>query len=1057
MSDIIEIQPYSYSLWPGGSGDLGSDNWINASEQDVTTGQFLGFEYGAAGPSVGFGVLLQPGDLGGTLSGDLTCDTAFFQGGAFSLAGSLEANDLYVQTDTAVTVQSGATLTADDNFIIGFAGTGTATVTVESGGTLQSFATSANGGPLFAGSIGGGEGSDGATVTVTGPGATWDLNGSFDVGQFSNGTLDILNGGTVSTSVATQYAANGTTDGFYPTLTFGDISGVTGVGLVQGSGSTLNAGLGSIGIGDSGVGILTVSQGGTVTDGTFANGYDATVIGLDGGTGTLTVTGAGSTFTSVGELGVGGGSITGSSTPNTGYLFVENGATLNSGWSTIAPRGGISVGEGAGDTGYATVDGADSLINNSGRFDVGRSGLGTMTIQSGAEVTTFLSAAATPELPAGQVYAIIVGALAGSTGLLTVTGTGSTLATSQNMVVGNDGTGTLAVLAGGTVTIGTDATIGNTDTASSQGIVTIDGSGSTLAVGGNLAIGGSNGTITSTGTLIVTDSGAVSVAGALTMTSGLAAIQLDSSGEIEIGGSGHAVAGSLVVDAGSSLSGGGTITGNVELSGVIDASGGSLVISGDVTGYGTLEIAAGATADIQGSVANFERVTFAGSAAELAFGGTAMNATISGWLPTDTIDLANVSYAAGDSAVLMPGNHLEIYTSGTASILQLDQSQNFTGETFSLASDGAAGTDITLSVNPTTMAAQLAAVYQAILRTPPATTLVNQTVAQIAAGQTTLAQFESGLIASDQALYTTLPVLVTIDACFDATPQSSTLTAVAADTGSPAQVGGFYSAPYLHSLGFSDPNVWTIMASQWGADPNSAFYATYSSYGSNYSSFIAAVYQREFGFAPSATNLQNLVNDVPGVENLLAGPAGAATPIQVAGGIYGYLLYVGQTYGIGQYGTAADAFLQTVANGPGDYGPELTQQFPPVEPTPEIIEVSGSLIDPGMGSYNIQFLQNASDDTLMLHTGGVDQISGFNPTTDVLDFGAVLNEAKIDLAGGIAALGNYVTVVDQGANALVNFDPTGHGGGGTIASLLGLGSTVTGLGTLIADNAIRIT
>jgi hypothetical protein len=53
-------------------------------------------------------------------------------------------------------------------------------------------------------------------------------------------------------------------------------------------------------------------------------------------------------------------------------------------------------------------------------------------------------------------------------------------------------------------------------------------------------------------------------------------------------------------------------------------------------------------------------------------------------------------------------------------------------------------------------------------------------------------------------------------------------------------------------------------------------------------------------------------------------------------------------------------------------------------------------------------------------------------------------------------LGNYVTIVDQGANALVNFDPTGHGGGGTIAVLQGLGSTVTSLQTLITDNAIRI-
>jgi hypothetical protein len=101
-------------------------------------------------------------------------------------------------------------------------------------------------------------------------------------------------------------------------------------------------------------------------------------------------------------------------------------------------------------------------------------------------------------------------------------------------------------------------------------------------------------------------------------------------------------------------------------------------------------------------------------------------------------------------------------------------------------------------------------------------------------------------------------------------------------------------------------------------------------------------------------------------------------------------------------------------------------------------------------------MSGATDDTLMLHSGGVDQVSGFNPGTDVLDFSSVLSEANIDLNGDIAALGNYVTIADQGANAVVNFDPTGQGGGSTVAVLQGLGSTVTGLVTLISDNAIRI-
>jgi len=204
------------------------------------------------------------------------------------------------------------------------------------------------------------------------------------------------------------------------------------------------------------------------------------------------------------------------------------------------------------------------------------------------------------------------------------------------------------------------------------------------------------------------------------------------------------------------------------------------------------------------------------------------------------------------------------------------------------------------------------------------------------------------------------------------------------------------------------------------------------------------------------------VNDVPGVENLLAGGGGAATPIQVVSGIYGYLLYVGQTTPslATQYGTAADAFVQAAANGTVVYGPELTQEFPPgasADSSVVTITDSDQFIAPGSSSNTMQFLPGASGDTLLLNPGGLDQVSGFNPSTDVLDFSALLSAANIDLSGDIAALGNYVTVVDQGANALVNFDPTGHGGGNTVAVLQGLGSTVTGLGTLIADNAIRIT
>jgi hypothetical protein len=375
---------------------------------------------------------------------------------------------------------------------------------------------------------------------------------------------------------------------------------------------------------------------------------------------------------------------------------------------------------------------------------------------------------------------------------------------------------------------------------------------------------------------------------------------------------------------------------------------------------------------------------------------------------------------------------------------------------------GVSASDSTTSVVATETSPTYALVQsadQAILRTSPTAAYVTQNALQIDADQVTLVQFENGLIASEQAVYTTLAALVTIDAFYGATPSSALLTTVATATSGT----GYATALELHNLGYSDPNVWTILGADWGADPTSGFNSAYKADAtgttSGYTTFIDAVYQQEFGHLPTAANLQNLLNDIPGLSALLSGGGNTATPIQVMGGLYGYLLYAGQTNDIGQYATSADAFLQAAANGTVVYGPELTQEFPPGNGAdPDVIAITGSnlLTDPGPGGYTIQFLPGASDDTLMLHTGGVDQVSGFSPSTDVLDFSSVLSAASINLNGNVAALGNYVTIVDQGANALVNFDPTGHGGGGTIAVLQGLGSTVTGLGTLIADNAIRI-
>ncbi len=124
------------------------------------------------------------------------------------------------------------------------------------------------------------------------------------------------------------------------------------------------------------------------------------------------------------------------------------------------------------------------------------------------------------------------------------------------------------------------------------------------------------------------------------------------------------------------------------------------------------------------------------------------------------------------------------------------------------------------------------------------------------------------------------------------------------------------------------------------------------------------------------------------------------------------------------------------------------------DPTTITVSSSNQLVDPGVGSFAIQFLAGTSADTLVLHPDGVDRVSGFDPSTDVLDVSALLRGASV--SGDVATLGNYLNIVDQGADALVRFDPTGHAGGAAVVVLQGLGSVVTNLDQLTAHGAVRI-
>jgi hypothetical protein len=107
--------------------------------------------------------------------------------------------------------------------------------------------------------------------------------------------------------------------------------------------------------------------------------------------------------------------------------------------------------------------------------------------------------------------------------------------------------------------------------------------------------------------------------------------------------------------------------------------------------------------------------------------------------------------------------------------------------------------------------------------------------------------------------------------------------------------------------------------------------------------------------------------------------------------------------------------------------------------TGETIEIAGSdrFIDLGVGNDTIAFAAGATSDTLLLHLGGSDLISGFDPSAgDTLDLSALLAEAGVNIGNDIAQLPNYVSVVNLNGSSAIVFDPTGQGGGSQVALLL---------------------
>jgi hypothetical protein len=120
------------------------------------------------------------------------------------------------------------------------------------------------------------------------------------------------------------------------------------------------------------------------------------------------------------------------------------------------------------------------------------------------------------------------------------------------------------------------------------------------------------------------------------------------------------------------------------------------------------------------------------------------------------------------------------------------------------------------------------------------------------------------------------------------------------------------------------------------------------------------------------------------------------------------------------------------------------------------ISGSGFTVQFGAGYDKLQFLSGSSDETVVLHAGGTDEITGFNPGAgDVLDLRTLIAQSHLDLATVSANIAAYATVSDQGTSADLLFDPSGQGRGTVVAILDNLGSAITSLADMTSHEALK--
>jgi T5SS/PEP-CTERM-associated repeat protein len=503
-----------------------------------------------------------------------------------------------VETDTSelglmpgstgdVLVDDSGSWSVTQNLVVGVWGQGA--LTVSGGGQVESGAGWVGGvdaatmdynEPIFDGL---GEPNGTGNVVVTGNGSQWDAGSMLNVGSWGVGGVRIEEGGRV---VAEQVFIGGMpiTLAEDQDFSWDLMPDGTGTITVTGEGSTLEVtSPDTLYVGYSGTGVLDVNEGGLV------NSNGVIIGGAPGSTGTVTLHDEDTQLITSEEILVGAW--------GDGYLTISEGATAQTEWFTVGgfdandseldPEILAAFGDADG-TGAVVITGDGSSLDVSDEAYVGNYGTGIVDVNDGATVDTSQT---------------VLGVAPGSYGQITVDGAGSSWNVSTDvdfetdtglfsgvMAVGAYGEGLLTVSGGGNVTVDDVIFVGGYPTEelgfdsnavgyepNGIGTITVTGSGSTLVTDG-IHVGDSG-----QGTLNVLNAGRVSDEVALV------GVGRDSVGEVLVNG-----AGSLWENASGAFVGG-YGEGNVTVSGGGHATFGEVLYIGgfdpnafsfDTTPYG---------------------------------------------------------------------------------------------------------------------------------------------------------------------------------------------------------------------------------------------------------------------------------------------------------------------------------------------------------------------------------------------------------------------------------------------------------------------------------------